>query len=352
MLPFGAMQGQMHVRMLAVAFGPPSMAEACTGLPRIRASADCLELRLDLIQEPFDLATLLRERGTVPVVVTLRPPEQGGQCPLPAAERLKTLLKAAELGAEYVDLEWDAASPDAQAAIRAAGARVIISRHDFSCTPPGLADEWWPRLAEQGADVVKVVGTALDVRDCLHVFRALGRADRPTIAIGMGDAGLPTRVLALRSPQCMLTYASLDSGTRTAAGQITLREMRETYRVARLGPESRVVGLLGPHAEADRLREYNAWFAEDGVNAVAVPFRAESDAAGIVRAFRELPVDGWHIHGAELQRGVLGVVEELSAKARHQAKVNALLRRPGGALAGDWVESPREQYELWREALL
>jgi hypothetical protein len=262
------------------------------------------------------------------------------------------LLKAAESGADYVDLEWDAATPEAQAAIRAAGAKVIISRHDFARMPPGLADEWWTRLAEQGADVVKVVGTALDVRDCLHVFRALERADRPTIAIAMGDAGLPTRVLALRSPQCLLTYASLDSATGTAAGQITLREMRETYRVERLRPESQVFGLCGPHAEGDRLTEYNAWFAEDGIDAVAVPFTASSDGGAIVSAFRELPVFGWHIHGLELQRDVVRVVDELSAKAGGQGKVNGLVRRADGALFGDWVESPREQYELWRQTVI
>jgi 3-dehydroquinate dehydratase type I len=208
----------MQMRMVAVAFGPATMAEACAGLPRIREVADCVELRLDLFEEPFDLAVLLRERGDLPAVATLRPPEQGGRCALPASERLRVLTTAAELGAEYVDLEFDAASQAAQAAVRAAGARVIISRHDFSGMPSGLPDTWWRELADQGADVVKVVGTARDVRDCLEVFRALDRADRPTIALAMGEAGLATRVLALRAEQCLLTYAALDAAGGTAPG--------------------------------------------------------------------------------------------------------------------------------------
>src|SRR5215831_4034239 len=175
----------MRMRMVAVAFGPATMAEACEGLPRIRAVADCVELRLDLFEEPFDLKVLLRERGGLPVVATLRPCNQGGSSSLSREERLAILVQAAELGAEYVDLEWDAATDAAQAAIRAAGARVIISRHDFSRMPAELADQWWPELAAQGADVVKVVGTARDLRECLTVFRTLERADRPTIAIGM-----------------------------------------------------------------------------------------------------------------------------------------------------------------------
>jgi 3-dehydroquinate dehydratase/shikimate dehydrogenase len=340
----------MQMRMLAVAFGPATMAEAREGLPRIREVAECVELRLDLFQEPFDLAVLLRERGSLPVVATMRPPDQGGRCQLPDGERLKVLVRAAELGAEYVDLEFDAAGQSALAAVRAAGARVIVSRHDFSAMPGGMADTWWRELADQGADVVKVVGTAADARDCLPVFRAFALANRPTIAIAMGPAGLATRVLALRSEQCLLTYASLDATRGTAPGQLSVDDMRHTYRTDRLGPTTRVFGLLGPHAESERLAEYNAWFADDRVDGVAVPFLANADAAAMVEAFRELPVSGWHVHGAALQTDVIRGLDDLAPTATPQSKVNAVARRPDGGLVGYWVESPREQYELWRGA--
>src|ERR687885_58557 len=94
-----------HQRMIAVAFGPPNMSAAVEGLSRIRLEADCVELRLDLFEAPFDLSTLLRERGDLPVVVTLRPPREGGHSRLSDEERLQVLVQAAELGAEYVDLE-------------------------------------------------------------------------------------------------------------------------------------------------------------------------------------------------------------------------------------------------------
>jgi 3-dehydroquinate dehydratase / shikimate dehydrogenase len=336
--------------LLAIAFGPPTMADAVAGLPRIREEADCVELRLDLFEEPFDLAVLLRERGDLPVVVTLRPPNQGGKSPLLPDERLEVLLRAAELGAEYVDLEWDAASSEAMSALRSAGARVVVSRHDFSAMPPDLADGWWTALAALGPDVVKVVGTAREVRDCLPIFRVLGgdRSHVPTIAIAMGEPGLLTRVLALRAEQCFLTYAMLGQASATAPGQLTAREMRETYRVERLRPSTRVFGLLGPHAEGPRLSEYNAWFVQDNLDAVSVPFKADTDAPGIVSAFRELPVSGWHIHGFDLQTAVLQALDDLAPTAAKQNKVNGIVRRHDGSLVGHWVESPREQYDVWR----
>jgi 3-dehydroquinate dehydratase / shikimate dehydrogenase len=333
--------------MLAVAFGPPNMAEALRLLPRVVAEADCVELRLDLFAEGFDLPTLLRERGGLPSVVTLRPPDQGGQCTLPTEDRLKVLLEAAELGAEYVDLEFDAVSAEALRELRARGARVIVSRHDFAGMPPELADDWWPRLAELGADVVKVVGTATDLRDNLSVLRPLQRADRPTIAIAMGAAGQLSRVLALRSDRCLLTYAALDDGAGTAPGQLTVSELRDVYCAGRIGPGTRVYGLLGPHDETERVREYNAWFARDRYDGVAVPFAASGGAAGIVSAFRALPVSGWHVHGEALQRDV---VAELDALRSGNGRANAIVRTAEGALRGEWVESPRQQYELWASA--
>ena len=45
--------------MIAIAFGPATMAEALDGLPRIREAADCVELRLDYFEESFDLPRLL-----------------------------------------------------------------------------------------------------------------------------------------------------------------------------------------------------------------------------------------------------------------------------------------------------
>ncbi|HEV7664756.1 MAG TPA: type I 3-dehydroquinate dehydratase, partial [Chloroflexota bacterium] len=208
--------------------------------------------------------------------------------------------------------------------------------------------EWWVELARLGGDVVKVVGTAHDVRDCLEVARTFAQADQPTIAIAMGEHGMLTRVLALREPTCVLTYAALDTGSGTAPGQITAREMRDVYRVGRLDETTRVYGLLGPHAEDARLSEYNAWFAADDVPGVAVPFLADCDAAAIVAAFRELPVSGWHIHGQALQADVPAVVDVVSPRAARQGKVNGVTRGADGALHGEWVESPREQYELWR----
>jgi hypothetical protein len=141
----------------------------------------------------------------------------------------------------------------------------------------------------------------------------------------------------------------LGEDTATAPGQVSLREMHQLYHARRLGPATRAYGLLGPHAEPARLAEYNAWFAEDGLDGVAVPVVVEpdADAPAIVDAFRELPMHGWHIHGAQLQSIVGQALDELADTACRQGKVNAIAAGADGRLVGHWVESPREQYALW-----
>jgi hypothetical protein len=143
------------------------------------------------------------------------------------------------------------------------------------------------------------------------------------------------------------TYAAIDAAG-TAPGQLTVGEMRSDFGAERVRETTRVYGLLGPRTETDRLRDYNRWFGEAGFDGVAVPFLAGEGAAEIVSAYRELPVSGWHVHGFELQSDVVPVLDELRSSS---GRANAIVRSADGALHGCWVESPREQFEVWRGAV-
>src|SRR5712691_7596326 len=90
-------------RLLALPLGVPTMAGALDALPRLAAEADIVELRLDYFAEPYDLGQLLRNRS-IPLLVTNRPPREGGRGTESDAARLAVLRAAADLGADYVDL--------------------------------------------------------------------------------------------------------------------------------------------------------------------------------------------------------------------------------------------------------
>lgn len=324
-----------RARQLAVSLGARTMDEARAALKRIGKVADVVELRLDFFEEPYDLPGLLADRP-IPVVVTNRPVREGGRSTQTESERLDVLVRAARLGAEYVDVEWDAVTPDRLDHVRQAGGRVILSRHSFTGMPSDFAD-WYSALVDAGADVVKIVGFAHEARDVLPVLRVLERAERPTIAIAMGDAGLPSRVLALRYPSCFLTYATLGSGERVAPGQLPLDEMRQVYHVSALGPSTRVFGILDRAADTAIAARLNDLLRAAGRDAVAVPVPGASDPGAVVAAYRAVPVSGWLIRDESAMVALAAVADSLTDRAREAGRLNVLTDRPGG-LVGDLVE--------------
>src|SRR5581483_729027 len=220
-------------RLIAVALNEPTTEHARSALRAAVAVADVVELRIDLMQE-YSLPCLLADRPC-PVIVTCRAVREGGQWQGSEEERLGVLREAIALGAEYVDVEADAIH-----AIRDRGAsRLIASAHDFQGMPAD-AGRRWQELAETGADVVKLVGMARDARDVVPIVEMLAAADRPTIGIAMGAAGLASRVLALREDACLLTFCALETGSGTAPGQIGAAELVDVYGARRLNPATTV----------------------------------------------------------------------------------------------------------------
>ena len=283
-------------RLIGVALGAKTMSEALDALPNIAAEAEVVEYRLDYFEEPYDLRRLLRERP-IPVIVTNRPPREGGRCDQSDPERLRVLQSAAELGAEYIDIEWDAVSPAALASLKANGSQVIVSRHSFEAMPIDFLD-WVDFAADSGADVVKTVGMARGLRDTLPVFAAFQRSSKPMISIAMGEAGLISRILALRYDNCLLTFATLGRGESTAPGQLPVRALHEVYRAKQIGANTAVFGYLATTSPpTERLSALNAATRDAGVDGVWVPFvtddRANGSSAEIVQAFRAVGVAGY-----------------------------------------------------------
>jgi len=332
-------------RMIGVALGPRDTAAALAALAVVARVADIAELRLDLMQQ-LDLPRLLSDRPC-PVVVTCRPLREGGRYQGTEEDRVALLREAIRLGVEYVDVELDTVD---QIGERGA-TRVIVSSHDYERMPPDFAGRW-RELRAAGGDVVKLVGTAREARETVPVLQTLAEADVPTIAIAMGQAGLPTRILALEYTACLLTYCALETGGAVAPGQRSVGDLRDVYQAERIGPKMAVYGLLGSHVETERAREYNWGFRAIGADAVAVPLVVppDGDAAETVAAFCALDIQGYHLHPPH-QEAVGQALDDLDPSACRAGKVNAVYAR-GDRLVGAWVETPAEQFALWtgREA--
>lgn len=321
-------------RLIGVSLGAHTTAEAERALQEIARSADIAELRLDFMVE-YDLPRLLRNRPC-PVIVTNRPEREGGRYRGSEQERVRPLLQAIDLGAEYVDVEHDATDlfRDRQ------NTRLIVSYHDFQKTPENFV-QIHRDLAARGADVVKIVGMAQRLEDNLLVFDALAQSRLPTIAIAMGEAGLISRVLALRYDSCLLTYATLGTGERVAPGQLAVATMHRVFRAEQIRGQTSVFGILSPASPSEEaIAALNLASREAGIDGVWVPFLASGksgdDAADVVRSYRRLPVDGYLVLDSA-RSAVLPALEEIESRGPG-GDVN-VVRWIDRRLVGSWAPS-------------
>src|SRR5579872_400164 len=191
------------------------------------ADADLVELRLDFLDRP-DPAGALADRRK-PAVVTCRPRREGGMFDGAEEERLRILLHAQTLGAEFVDVEWDADVREIMDARRGRG--VIVSRHVFDGMPPD-APAILDALRGSGGEIAKLAAMTERVAD-LHTLKRAARADGSSILIGMGPAGVATRVLAGHFGS-RWTYA----GAGVAPGQLPTRQLLQEFHFRRVRPDA------------------------------------------------------------------------------------------------------------------
>jgi 3-dehydroquinate dehydratase/shikimate dehydrogenase len=241
--------------------------------------ADMVELRLDGVAGA-DAAGALSGRDR-PVIVTCRPAWEGGRFDGSEEARLALLSQAAELGAEFVDVEWQADRARLSVGERT---RLILSHHVFEGVPADLADRIAAMRAAHPA-IVKVAIQTSCLRDC-GVLAAASRGGSEQVIIGMGSAGVVTRVHPARFGSSW-TY----SGT-AAPGQIASRDLIESYRVRSTTPDTPLYGVVGaPLQHSASPAMHNAAFAALGIDAIYAPLET-ADADDVVEFARAFGIRG------------------------------------------------------------
>jgi 3-dehydroquinate dehydratase/shikimate dehydrogenase len=282
--------------------------------------ADLVELRLDSVADP-DVAAALSGRRR-PVIITCRPRWEGGGFAGSEDERRRILAEAFRLGADYVDIEWRARFDDL--IHEREGRGVVLSFHDFEGTPADLADRY-RAMRRTGAEVVKVATHARRLTDLLPLL-SLSRMDPDGrgVFIGMGAAGLPSRVLAARFGSAW-TYA----GHGIAPGQISAARMLEEFRYRIITADSPAYGIAGsPVGHSVSPAMHNAGFDAHGIDGVYVPLEA-ADADDLFEFARAVDLRGASVT-APFKRAVLERVDEADPVSRLVGAANTLVRGPEG----------------------
>lgn len=307
--------------------------------------ADLIEIRLDCIDQHgvrpvFGDLDELCAGSQKPTIVTYRPAEQGGNRELDLGHRAAFWIFNRPRRSQYFDIEADVVDdghlfnsalppPD--------WTRVICSYHDFVGMPSNL-DRVYEQLAKTPARILKIAVQVEDVADCIPLFRLLDRAldeGRQMIPIAMGQAGIATRILG-PSRGAFLTYATMDDTRSTAPGQLTVQELRETYRVDAIDRNTEIFGVVGrPISHSISPEIHNAAFKETAYNGVYLPLEVRDVHAFMRRMVhpqtRELD---WNMRGLSVTTphkvAAMDQLDWIEPQAKEIGAVNTIVVNAGG----------------------
>ena len=280
--------------------------------------ADCVEVRLDYLDDPGESVDVRWSQLPVPTIATCRGREQGGRFMGTVDEQLTLLHRAVQNGARYLDIDYRFAK-------EFEGAEVIGSYHDFDGTPDGL-EELLEAVCRTPAAFAKVATMVRSWSDNRRLLALLDRQwSKPVIVVGMGEVGEMTRVVG-PSRGSALTYAS--AGQASAPGQRELNEIENTFRVREIGRQTKLIGIVGnPVAHSRSPQLHNRAFREAGLDFAYLRFRVE-DVGDFFENAAQIGIAGFSVtipHKVEAMRYLDGV----SAEAAAVGAVNTVYRRNG-----------------------
>jgi 3-dehydroquinate dehydratase/shikimate dehydrogenase len=301
--------------------------------------ADAIELRFDYLPAEslpkliVELASRIA-RVSKPLIFTFRPREQGGKRDLSLQDRRdfwRGLPPEIVKSIAYADFEFDLVESFANESPPAPWEKVVCSWHDFAETPHDLIARY-ELMAGTPAAVVKIATQANRIGDCLRVFELIehSRGRKPVIALAMGLPGLMTRVLA-PARGAVLTFGSLRRGTESAAGQPTVAELRDLYRVKQLSRESEIFGVIGnPVGHSRSPLMHNAALKALNLDGVYLPFEVD-DVASFVCDFvhPKTRKSDWNLRGLSVtiphKLAVIPYLDFVDATARSVGAVNTVV---------------------------
>ena len=334
---------RLRLGKLCVAIQGTSPAEMVERAEAALKDSKFIEFRLDSLAKPAAALPKVKEflaaHREVTAIATCRRKQFGGLLAQSLTAELATLLAAAEVGCQIVDLEVETAEEAApkkleqfRAGLRAAGTALLVSFHDFTRTKS--LEQAANRIQAFQPDFVKVVSTARSLADNLAVLRLI--EDRSltaqVVGIAMGEEGLVSRVLGPRAGAAF-TFASYSDGAATAPGQVAAGTLNDLYRLEHLDQATRIFGVAGnPIAHSLSPLMQNAAFRRENVNAILLPLKTRA-LADLLALVRELPLSGVAVT-MPLKREVLPHLANMDPLTGRIGACNTLRTGADGKLYG------------------
>jgi 3-dehydroquinate dehydratase/shikimate dehydrogenase len=292
-----------------------------------KRGARLIEMRLDFLAKAPDFKRLLANKPCA-MVATVRRPQDGGRWSGSEEERQMLLRQAIVSGFDWVDLETDIADH----VRRFKDVRRIVSYHNMREVPANL-ERIHAHMCAQDADVVKLAVRAQQPADNLRLLHLVKKAPKPTVAVGMGDLGGPSRILGAKYG-APFTYAAFNKERGIAPGIPSFDELRKLYHYDHINAATEVYAVLGdPVAHSLSPLVHNAALRSLGINAVYLPIRVpRGDLAAFLKDFDRIPVRGYSVTIPH-KEAAAQVAQDKHAEVEWIRAANTLVRQASGFAA-------------------
>src|SRR5436309_5164837 len=327
-----------HLPKVCVAVTGTDPVEMMAKAEALARDNSFLEFRLDYLTRPAlvlpRIKRFMEYRPHVMAIATCRRVIAGGRFRGSAASELDVLSKAAAAGCQLVDLELQSAvrcKPEQLKRLRGRAA-VIISYHDFRGTRK--LEETLEKMRKFPADFYKIVGTATALYDNVTMMKFLEKeSDRHSlIGVCMGEQGIISRILGVRAGSAF-TFAAISADDKTAPGQMTAQDLRETYRLEQVDAATRVYGVAGdPVAHSLSPLMMNTAFRRESVNAVYLHLHAHS-LKDLMHCVREIPIHGFSVT-MPFKEAILQELDNSDPLSEKVGACNTVIRAQDGKLYG------------------
>ena len=225
----------MKIEKLKISICVPIQAttqkEAKKAMKEIAGKADMAELWLDYIKD-LDIADLLKNKP-LPVLCVCKMPAEKGKFRGTRAQAVDLLVKAAEFGAEYIDISHSSYS-NQKSQIRNHKSTLILSYHNFTKTPPlTTLIKKAEAMRHAGADIIKIAVMPKSLKDTVSIImlaKHLESKKIPHILIAMGKMGALSRILTPTLGGTIM-FAPLSTSKTSAPGQLTVKELKEAWNL-------------------------------------------------------------------------------------------------------------------------
>ena len=308
-------------------------------LNKYRKYADLAELRVDCL-EP-DERLLIRsfpEQAGLPVILAIRRKSDGGFFDSGEGSRINLMARGLayadadrRLNYAYLEIEEDLNVPSLEEAARTFGTKIIRSYHNITGVEAELPAKI-RRMRHSADEIIKIMAMAHSIGDVLTLLRT-GKeyAGQEKIFIAVGPFGICSRIIAEQFGS-FLSYAypfSEPDVPPAVQGQVDIVELAQIYRFHNISGVTKVCGITGfPFTAAQSLRFFNTIFGIEELDAVLVPFPADS-ITGCLELMRELNVQCLSVMSPHKQ-AILPLLDSQSEDVRRIGACNTLIMGPKG----------------------